>query len=131
MGFLKRFMSAGPALNRLAKTFDECFNSVRRYSIRNNSDELFLAMWLFTYGIQGSIEKWHWNPYSTAIFIPNHMELGRITINQASMIFMSSLMRHANNLGIGDELIELMENDEVFHKKSYLCSIELKNKLKP
>lgn len=59
------------------------------------------------------------------------MELGRITINQASLIFMSSIMKHANALGIEDELIEVMENEEVFREKSYLCSIELKNKLKP
>lgn len=131
MGFLKRFFSAGPALNRLAKTFDECFNALCRYTITNNSDELFLAIWLFTYGIQGSIEKWHWNPYSTAIYIPNHMELGRVTINQASLIFMSSVMKHANALGIEDELTELTEQGEAFHEKSYLCSIELKNKLKP
>lgn len=131
MGFLKRFFSAGPALNRLAKTFDECFNSIRRYAITHNSEELFRAIWLFTYGIQGSLERWHWNPYSTAIYIPNHIELGRITINQASLIFMSSIMKHANAIGIEDELIELMENEEVFHEKSYLCSIELKNKLKP
>lgn len=44
MGFLERFFSAGPALNRLAKTFDECFNALRRYAITNSSDELFLAI---------------------------------------------------------------------------------------
>ena len=115
----------------MAKTFDECFNSIRRYSITHDSDELFLAMWLFTYGIQGSIEKWHWNPYSTAIYIPNHMELGRIPINQAILIFMSSIMKYANNLGIEDELTELMETGKIFHEKSYLCSTELKNKIKP
>lgn len=88
-------------------------------------------MWLFSYGVQGSIEKWHWNPDSATIYIPNHMELGRITINKASLIFMSSIMKYANELGIEDKLTEMLENREAFHEKSYLCPIELKMKLKP
>lgn len=131
MNFISRFFTAGFALNRLAKTFDECFNALHRYSISRNEEELFLAMWLFTYGVQGSVEKWHWNIFSTAIYISNHMGLGRITINQAVIIFMDSIMNFANKLGIEDELTDIMEQEEAFYAKSYLCSVVLKKKLMP
>ena len=130
MGFLSKLF-AGLALNRLAKTFDECFNALRRYSINRKEDELFLAMWLFTYGVKGSLKKWHWNPLSTRIYIPNHQEMGRVTIYQATMIFNSSIMDLADRCGIADELTDILDQGETFHAKSYLCSVDLKKKLMP
>lgn len=40
MGFFKTIFSAGPALNRLAKTCDECLRCIERYRLTNNFDEI-------------------------------------------------------------------------------------------
>lgn len=67
MGFFKTRFSAGLALNRLAKTCDECLRCIERYRLTNNFDEIIKAAWLYTYGIQNSLEKWNFNPISAKI----------------------------------------------------------------
>ena len=131
MGFFGKIFSAGLAMNRLAKTFDECFNALRRYNYSYDEDELYRSMWLFVFGVQGSIEKWNWNPFTTSIYIPNHIELGHITINQAIMLFMGNITQNAQICGIDGEILYMIDNDEAFNRHSYLVSIDLKNKLQP
>lgn len=131
MGFFGRLFSAGPALNRVAKTFDECFNALRRYDVTSDKNELRRAMWLFVYGVQGSLEKWHWNPYSASIYIPNHMELGRIKMYQAIMLFMDNISQRAQSCGMDEEITSMIDDEDVLNCYSTLVSRELKNKLEP
>lgn len=81
MGFFGKLFSAGPAMNRLAKACDETLNCLRRFDFTGDKDELYKAAWIFTYGVQMSLEKWNWNPFTTKVFIPNHPEFGRIALN--------------------------------------------------
>jgi hypothetical protein len=131
MGFFNRLFTAGPALNRLAKTCDECLNCISRYKYSSDFDEIIKCAWLYTYGIQNNLEKWNWNPLSTQIFIPNHQELGRVSINQAVMFIVGSISKFADAQGESDLIEDIIEEGESFRKYEYLCSVDLKNKLKP
>ena len=131
MGFFKTIFSAGPALNRLAKTCDECLRCIERYRLTNNFDEIIKAAWLYTYGIQNSLEKWNFNPISAKIFIPNHQNLGRITIHQAVLIILGYISKEAKEWGREELITEIIEMDSAYFKYDYLCSMKLKNRLKP
>lgn len=131
MGFFKTIFSAGPALNRLAKTCDECLRCIERYRLTNNFDEIIKAAWLYTYGIQNSLEKWNFNPISAKIFIPNHQNLGRITIYQAVFIILGYISKEAKEWGREELITEIIEMDSAYFKYDYLCSMKLKKRLKP
>lgn len=131
MGFFKTIFSAGPALNRLAKTCDECLRCIERYRLTNNFDEITKAAWLYTYGIQNSLEKWNFNPISAKIFIPNHQNLGRITIYQAVLIILGYISKEAKEWGREELITEIIEMDSAYFKYDYLCSMKLKKRLKP
>lgn len=131
MGFFKTIFSAGPALNRLAKTCDECLRCIERYRLTNNFDEIIKAAWLYTYGIQNSLEKWNFNPISAKIFIPNHQNLGRITIYQAVLIILGYISKEAKEWGREELITEIIEMDSAYFKYDYLCSMKLKKRLKP
>ena len=131
MGFFKTIFSAGPALNRLAKTCDECLRCIERYRLTNNFDEIIKAAWLYTYGIQNSLEKWNFNPISAKIFIPNHQNLGRITIYQAVLIILGYISKEAKEWGREELITEIIEMDSADFKYDYLCSMKLKKRLKP
>lgn len=126
MGFFKTIFSAGPALNRLAKTCDECLRCIERYRLTNNFDEIIKAAWLYTYGIQNSLEKWNFNPISAKIFIPNHQNLGRITIHQAVLIILGYISKEAKEWGREELITEIIEMDSAYFKYDYLCSMKLK-----
>lgn len=126
MGFFKTIFSAGPALNRLAKTCDECLRCIERYRLTNNFDEIIKAAWLYTYGIQNSLEKWNFNPISAKIFIPNHQNLGRITIYQAVLIILGYISKEAKEWGREELITEIIEMDSAYFKYDYLCSMKLK-----
>ena len=131
MGFFKTLLSAGPALNRLAKTCNECLNCIEHYRLTNNFDEIIKAAWLYTYGIQNSLEKWNFNPFSAKIFIPNHQNLGRIPINPAVFIILGYISKEAKEWGREELITEIIEMGSAYFKYDYLCSMELKNRLKP
>lgn len=131
MGFFKSLFSAGPALNRLAKTADVCLNCISTFQITGESDELKKAAWLFVYGIEGSIEKWHWNPITAKVFIPNHQGLGRLNINQVMIIIISKLKNASSNTTIENTIFDILEGGDVFSKYSFLVSEEVKSKLQP
>jgi hypothetical protein len=131
MGFLHDIFTAGPALNRLAKTCDECLNCIYRYKLNNDFDEIIKCTWLFRYGVLDSLEKWNWNPMSAKICIPNHMELGRIPVNQAILIILNFISRIVDEDEESDIIKDILAKGECFYEYDYLCSVEMKNKLKP
>lgn len=133
MGLLKAlFSGAGSAFNRMAKSFKEILDNLAKYRMYGDTDYLYKAVWLLKYGVYDSIEKWHWSSFAK-IFIPDHQELGRITLNEAILIVMGKITSSANSLS--DEkrkIIEnIMEGGDDYSANEYLISLELKNKLKP
>ena len=94
MGFFGKLFSAGPAMNRLAKACDETLNCLRRFDISGDKDELYKAAWIFTYGVQMSLEKWNWNPFTTKVFIPNHTSSPMFIVMFTVSIRTTSLQAH-------------------------------------
>lgn len=131
MGFFNRLFTAGSALNRLAKACDETLNCLRRFNFSGDKDELYKAAWIFTYGVQMSLEKWNWNPFTTKIFIPNHPELGRIALNQAAILILGSIARESEKIGEEDTVNSILEGEDGFHKYEYLVSQSIKSKIQP
>ena len=131
MGFFNRLFTAGPALNRLAKAWDETLNCLRRFNFAGDKDELYKAAWIFTYGVQMSLEKWNWNPFTTKIYLPNHFELGRITLHQVAFSLLGSIARESEKIGEEDTVNSIIDGEEGFHKYEYLIPSSLKSKLKP
>ena len=131
MGFFNRLFTAGLALNRLAKACDETLNCLRRFNFSGDEDELYKAAWIFTYGVQMSLEKWNWNPFTTKIFIPNHPQLGRIALSQAAILILDSIARESEKIGEKDTVNSIIDGEEGFHKYEYLIPSSLKSKLKP
>ena len=131
MGFLGKIFSAGPAMNRLAKACDETLNCLRRFNFSGDKDELYKAAWIFTYGVQMSLEKWNWNPFTTKIFIPNHPELGRIVLNQAIILILGSIARESKIIGEEDTVKSILDGEDGLHKYEYLVSQNMKSKIQP
>ena len=131
MGFFNKLFTAGPALNRLAKACDETMNCLRRFNYSGDKDELYKAAWIFTYGVQMSLEKWNWNPFTTKIFIPNHPELGRIALNQAVILILSSIAQESEKIGDKDTVNSIIKGKDGFHRYEYLVSQNLKSKIQP
>lgn len=131
MGFFNRLFTAGPALHRLAKAYDETLNCLRRFSFSGDKDELYKAAWIFTYGVQMSLEKWNWNPFSTKIFIPHHPELGRIALNQAVILILGSIVRESEKIGEEDTINSIIDGEDGFHQYEYLISQDIKSKIHP
>ena len=131
MGFFNRLFTAGHALNRLAKACDETLNCLRRYNFSGDKDELYKAAWIFTYGVQMSLEKWNWNPFTTKIFIPNHHELGRIALNQAAILILGSIARESEKIGEEDTVNSIIDGEDGFQKYEYLVSQSIKSKIQP
>lgn len=131
MGFFNILFTAGPALNRLAKACDETLNCLRRFNFSEDKDDLYKAAWIFTYGVQMSVEKWNWNPFTTKIFIPNHPELGRIDLNQAVILILGTIARESKKIGAEDTVKSIINGDDGFHKFEYLVSQNIKSIIKP
>lgn len=131
MGIFNRLFTAGPALNRLAKACDETLNCLRRFNISGDKDELYKAAWIFTYGVQMSLEKWNWNPFTTKLFIPNHPELGRIALNQAAILILGSISRESKKIGEEDSINSIIDGEDGFHQFEYLVSQNIKSKIQP
>lgn len=131
MGFFNKLLKAGPAMNRLAKAFDECLNSIALFHTTKDINEIYKAAWIFNYGVINSLEKWHWNTVITKIMIPNHYELGRITISQASILILNQISTVTHQLDISQIVEDILEGGKEFQDKSYLVSQNIKNKIKP
>lgn len=131
MGFLKKLFTAGPALNRLAKACDETLNCLARYNLIGDKDDLYKAAWIFTYGVQMSLEKWHWNPFTTKIFIPNHPEFGRILLNQIVVILLGNIAKESANIGEEEIINSIIDGDEGFRRYEYLVPLSLKSRIQP
>jgi hypothetical protein len=131
MGFLKNLFTAGPALNRLAKACDETLNCLARYNLIGDKDDLYKAAWIFTYGVQMSLEKWHWNPFTTKIFIPNHPEFGRILLNQIVVILLGNIAKESANIGEEEIINSIIDGDEGFRRYEYLVPLSLKSRIQP
>ena len=131
MGFFNKLFSAGLALNRLAKACDETLNCLRRFNFSRDKDELYKAAWIFTYGVQMSLEKWNWNPFTTKIFIPNHPEMGRIALNQAIFLILGTIDQESKEIGEEDTINSIIEGEECFHNYEYLISQNIKSKIHP
>jgi hypothetical protein len=131
MGFLKKLFTAGTALNRLAKACDETLNCLARYNLIGDKDDLYKAAWIFTYGVQMSLEKWHWNPFTTKIFIPNHPEFGRILLNQIVVILLGNIAKESANIGEEEIINSIIDGDEGFRRYEYLVPLSLKSRIQP
>ena len=110
MGLFNRLFTAGLALNRLAKACDETLNCIRRFNFSGDKDELYKAAWIFTYGVQMSLEKWNWNPFTTKIFI--HPEPGRITLNQTVILVLGSIARESKIIGEKDTVKSVLDGED-------------------
>ncbi len=133
MGILKAlFGGGGTAFNRLAKTFSAVYDYINSYNILSNTEYLYRAAWLLKYGVYDSIEKWHWSP-GAKIFIPDHQELGRITVNEAIMIAMGKLSSAAQSLPeeIRNRIEKILTGEKEYSDTECLIPLHLKNKLKP
>lgn len=131
MGFFGKLFSAGPAMNRLAKACDETLNCLRRFDFSGDKDELYKAAWIFTYGVQMSLEKWNWNPFTTKVFIPNHPEFGRIALNQVVILILGSLARESKTIGEEGTIKSILDGEDGFNKYEYLVSQNMKSKIQP
>lgn len=131
MGFFGKLFSAGPAMNRLAKACDETLNCLRRFDISGDKDELYKAAWIFTYGVQMSLEKWNWNPFTTKVFISNHPEFGRIALNQVVILILGSLTRESKIIGEESTIKSILDGEDGFNKYEYLVSQNMKSKIQP
>ena len=131
MGFFGKLFSAGPAMNRLAKACDETLNCLRRFDFNIIKDELYKAAWIFTYGVQMSLEKWNWNPFTTKVFIPNHPEFGRIALNQVVILILGSIARESKIIGEEGTIKSILDGDDGFNKYEYLVSQNMKSKIQP
>ena len=118
-------------MNRLAKTFDETLNCLRRFDFSADKDELYKAAWIFTYGVQMSLEKWNWNPFTTKIFIPNHPELGRVALNQVVILILGSIARVSKIIGEEGTIKSILDGEDGFNKYEYLVSQNMKSKIQP
>lgn len=74
------FSGAGLAYNRMAKSIKETLDNLTLYSYNKEIEYLQKSAWIFRYGVYDSIAKWHWNP-SAKIYIPDHQELGMLSLN--------------------------------------------------
>lgn len=131
MGFFGKLFSAGPAMNRLAKACDETLNCLRRFDFTGDKDELYKAAWIFTYGVQMSLEKWNWNSFTTKVFIPNHPEFGRIALNQVVILILGSIARESKIIGEEGTIKSILDGDDGFNKYEYLVSQNMKSKIQP
>lgn len=131
MGFFKKLFTAGPALNRLACACDEAMNCLKRYNFSGDRDELYKAAWIFTYGFQMSLEKWNWNPMTAKIYVPNHFELGRVTLHQIAVLILSSIVRESKKAGEEETINSILDGKYGFHKYEYLVSQNIKSKIRP
>lgn len=131
MGFFGTLLSSGPALNRLAKTVDECLNCLARFKYTDDNDELYKVAWLFVYGIQNSIIKWHWTADTLKVYVPNHPEIGRRPLNQIIMVLLNKLAKESEEAGIDEIISDIIQEGPAYKEFSYLISEDLKNKLKP
>ena len=131
MGFFGKLFSAGPAMNRLAKACDETLNCLRRFDFTGDKDELYKAAWIFTYGVQMSLEKWNWNPFTTKVFIPNHPEFGRIALNQVVILILGSIARESKIIGEEGTIKSILDGDDGFNKYEYHVSQNMKSKIQP
>lgn len=131
MGFFGKLFSAGLAMNRLAKACDETLNCLRRFDFTGDKDELYKAAWIFKYGVQMSLEKWNWNPFTTKVFIPNHPEFGRIALNQVVILILGSIARESKIIGEEGTIKSILDGDDGFNKYEYLVSQNMKSKIQP
>ena len=131
MGKLKTILAAGPALNRIATTVDECLKCIEDYLYTKEKDSLLKGAWLFTYGFINAVDKWGFNLFSTRIYIPNRQSLGRLNLNQCMMVILSKLNQLGQEANVESDISDILDGNEVFDSYSYLVSFELKNKLKP
>lgn len=131
MGLLKMIFPAGTALNRLAKTCDICLNMISEYQRNRNVDLLLDVAWLYVYGIEKSLEKWNWNPFTAKIIVPNHPEIGRVPIDTVITIITIQLYTLGEMAGIKEQIDKILNDDSTFLHNSCRISEKLKEKLKP
>lgn len=122
---------AGTALNRLAKTCDICLNMISEYQRNRNVDLLLDVAWLYVYGIEKSLEKWNWNPFTAKIIVPNHPEIGRVPIDTVITIITIQLYTLGEMAGIKEQIDKILNDDSTFLHNSCRISEKLKEKLKP
>ncbi len=126
------FIKGGFALNRLAKTCKECLDFIIMFKLSKNNDYLIIAAWLYVYGIQSSLEKWGWNPFSVKIYIPNYQHCGRLSLYAAILIILSQISKLSKNDPLLQETINnIINDDKTFIEYSSQNPYELKKKLKP
>ena len=131
MGFFSDKLAPGLALNRVAKTCEECVLAIRAYNRSSDSSELLKAAWLYAYGVGGAISKWGFNPYTTKIALQFNGELKRLTIDEFSGWFASRLSVYGASEGVMSSIQDVLDGGVLFNKYSYLVSSDLKSKLKP
>lgn len=131
MGFIKKLLTAGPAMNRLAKTCSKCLDCIRLYDNNLDFDYIITAAWLYTYGIQNSLEKWGWNPITAKIIIPGYSQLGRVSLHEAIIVILSKIKTIAEENDQIEIIDDIMDEGKLYNHYSYMISTELKNKLKP
>lgn len=131
MNFLKRIFIVGPAFNRMAKAFEECLNSIGVARLFPNPEEAKTAAAIYRYGIESSILKWGWNPFTAKIYIPNYMELGRLRLNEAIMMVMEDISKLARRYNIEEEIENILDNEVEPTSYYRLIPEQVKNKIKP
>lgn len=124
-------LSAGFAMNRIAKSFKECFDCIAMYRVSGDSDELLKSAWIYTYGVQNSLEKWNFNPFTAKIYVPDYPQLGRCTIDHLLMMYISSMTQLGIQAGVTDIIDKIVDGGDVFNQYSYLISATMKDKLRP
>lgn len=130
--FKALFSGGGQAFNRMAKSFKEILDCMSTYSVGNNNDGLYRAAWLVKFGVYNSVEKWHWSP-TAKLFIPDHMELGRVTLHEAMAIVMSQLMSQMAKLDDTQRsyVEDIMNGGQAYGEVDALVCDELKDRLRP
>lgn len=131
MGLLHKIISAGPAFSRMGKAFDECLQNIALCRITHNVDNLYKAAWIYFYGIQGSLEKWNWQSLRAKILIPNYIEIGRITLNQAILLTLKQIYDLAAILQVESIVTDIIKGGIMYQEKSYLISQYTKDKIRP
>ena len=107
----------GRALNKLSYAVEEVLLCYENYDTAfcPYEEDLYKAAFFIKCGIYNNIEKWHWR-MNTLVYIHNHPELGRITIQKIMEITTGRLANLAVNLSISkrEYISDILEGKDAY-----------------
>lgn len=124
-------LKGGFAYNKMAKAYKDVLTSLNTYEYTRDTSYLYKAVWVFRHCIYESIEKWNWNIFA-GIWIPDHHQLGRITVHEANLIIISKIESNVQNLEDGEkDIVDMVFDGKEIPEVECLISETLKERLLP